>query len=81
MRFAIVAAVTIVTGCSQQAGTAFTLYRNSPLDPAMRIHVATFDTSEGASYNDENCRLAADLFQAQDGVATRFWCEKGRFKQ
>lgn len=25
----------------------FTLYRNSALDPSMRVHVATFDTDNG----------------------------------
>jgi hypothetical protein len=57
----------------------YTLYRNSVLDPAMRIHVATFDTGDGREYNDENCNLAADLFQHQDGLKTRFWCELGRY--
>ena len=58
-----------------------TLYRNSLTDRNMRIHVATFDTADGGSYNHENCALAAKLFQSQPGVKTKFWCEKGRFKQ
>ncbi|HEX9595426.1 MAG TPA: hypothetical protein VF982_00985 [Anaerolineales bacterium] len=68
-----------LAGCGEQ-GT-YTLYRDSPLDPVMRIHVASFDTGEGADYNQENCRLAADLFGRQLGVISRFWCEKGGFEQ
>jgi hypothetical protein len=67
-----------LAGCSDQ-GT-FTLDRDGVLDPTMRIHVASFDSSNGADYNQENCQLAADLFGRQAGVVTRFWCEKGRFE-
>lgn len=59
----------------------YTLYRNSVTDPTMRIHVGTFDTTNGAKYNAETCNEAADLFQHQDGVRTRFWCEQGRFHE
>ncbi len=47
----------------------------------MRIHVASFDAEYGAEYNSENCNVAADLFQQQESVATRFWCEQGRYRQ
>ena len=60
---------------------AFTLYRNSALDPKMRVHVASFDTHNGEGYNKENCWLAADLFGRQVGVSVRFWCEKGSFRE
>ena len=60
--------------------TAATLCRNSVLNENMRYHIATFDTNQGEAYNWENCQLAAKLFQAQPGVTTRFWCEKGKFK-
>lgn len=63
------------------AGQTFTLYRNSVLNPKMRIHVATFDADDGAAYNSGNCNQAQSLFEAQDGVKTKFWCEKGRFKK
>ena len=62
-------------------GDVYTLYRNSVLDTNMRLHVASFDTADGEAYNHENCQLAADLFQQQPGVKTRFWCEKGRFRK
>ena len=70
----------VVAGCSSGDGATYTLYRNSIVEPNMRIHVASFDTGEGESYNAENCQVAADLFQRQDGVQTRFWCEKGRYR-
>jgi hypothetical protein len=59
----------------------FTLYRNSVLDTSAREHVATFDTDQGAPYNQENCWTAQKLFQAQSGVTVTFWCEKGRFHE
>ncbi len=55
--------------------SSFLLYRNSLIDSSLKIHIASFDTNEGAEYNAENCWLAADLFQNQPGVSTRFWCE------
>jgi hypothetical protein len=58
-----------------------TLYRNSVTDQNMRIHVATFDATDGDAYNHENCEQAQELFQAQPGVKTKFWCEKGTFKK
>ena len=51
------------------------------MDENMRIHVASFDSSDGENYNQENCRIAQELFQKQDGVKTKFWCEKGTFKK
>lgn len=69
-----------LSGCLGSSDT-YTLYRNSVLDSTMRIHVATFDADSKATYNQENCQLAQDLFQTQDGVRTRFWCEKGKFRK
>lgn len=79
-RLAALGMALTLAACSGHDG-AYTLYRNSPLDPSMRIHVASFDTAEGTEYNQENCQLAADLFNRQPGIATRFWCEKGQFNQ
>jgi hypothetical protein len=59
----------------------FTLYRNSAIDPSIRIHVGTFDTAEGEKYNAENCNLAATLFASQAGVKARFWCERGTYQK
>ena len=77
---AVIALTSMVLGCDDRAG-AFTLYRASPLDPTMRIHMATFDAEDGAAYNAENCRIVAQLFQSQPGVSVRYWCEAGRFKE
>jgi hypothetical protein len=62
-------------------GDTYTLYRTSVVMPDARLHVATFDAKDGEKYNNGNCQTARELFQAQPGVKTRFWCEKGRFRQ
>jgi hypothetical protein len=59
----------------------FTLYRNSVLDQTMRIHISTFDATDGEKYNAENCGVAANLFGSQVGVNVRYWCERGGFKK
>jgi hypothetical protein len=65
----------------------YTLYRSSVSDlnaaghSGMRIHIATFDSTDGGTYNQENCDVARKLFQQQPGVAVNYWCEKGRYKR
>ena len=77
-----VSVLTLLAGCiGTSEGEVFSLYRNSVMNENMRLHVATFDSSDGESYNRGNCEQAKALFQAQAGVKTRFWCEKGRFKK
>jgi hypothetical protein len=66
-------------GCSQTE--SYTLYRNSVSDEMMRLHVATFDAKNGEKYNQGNCEITRELFQKQDGVKVKFWCEKGVFKK
>lgn len=81
---AIPLAAPILVACglvSVADSDVFTLYRNSVVDVNMRIHVASFDSSDGEAYNRENCDLARTLFQAQPSVQTKFWCEKGRFRK
>lgn len=75
--------LVLATGCSDRAslGDTYTLYRSSLVDGVSRLHVATFDAKGGDGYNSGNCDLAADLFQHQDGVKVRFWCEKGGYKK
>jgi hypothetical protein len=70
----------LIVGC-ESGGDTFTLYRNSVMDENMRIHVASFNASDGEAYNRGNCEQAQLLFQAQQGVKTKFWCEKGVFKK
>jgi hypothetical protein len=72
--------VVLAAGCGSDNET-FTLYRNSVTDENMRIHVATFNAADGEPYNKGNCEQAQQLFQAQTGVKTKFWCEKGSFKK
>jgi hypothetical protein len=73
--------VLSLVGCSFIEDSTFTLYRSSVTDPTMRVHIATFDTDNKAAYNQENCDLARDLFQNQQGVKVKFWCEKGRYRK
>ena len=66
----------------------WSLYRNSVTDATMRLHIATFDSVDdtgtvseaGLTYNGANCEVARGLFQGQDGVKVKFWCEQGRAK-
>jgi hypothetical protein len=78
---AISSSIALLVGCSFIDDSTFTLYRSSVTDPLMRVHIATFDTDNKAAYNQGNCDLARDLFQKQDGVKVKFWCEKGRYRK
>ena len=60
-----------------QAEDVYTLYRSSALDKTMRIHMATFDSSDGQEYNEENCALVRDLILTLPNVAVAYWCERG----
>ncbi|MFK7839542.1 MAG: hypothetical protein AB8B83_04360 [Bdellovibrionales bacterium] len=83
--FSFFVCLFLLVGCLEISNDGiYTLYRNSPLDNSMRIHIATFDSKEGGrtipEYNQENCLLAASLFNDQRAVSSRFWCEKGKFR-
>ncbi|MRD49682.1 hypothetical protein GHT07_20625 [Caenimonas koreensis DSM 17982] len=80
MRLLLLCGVGVTLSACDVSGT-HTLYRNSVLDSTARYHISTFDSSDGDKYNAENCQIAADLFQQQPGVRTRFWCEKGTFRK
>jgi hypothetical protein len=74
----------LTAGCDVQTdiyGRAATLYRSSVSDELARYHIATFDATENAQYNWENCQIARELFLAQPGVKVRYWCEKGRYRE
>ena len=85
-KFALIILTLSIFGCKDNSNI-YTLYRNSPLDSNMRIHIATFDSANKAykgtseSYNKENCLLAESLFQKQLNVVSKFWCEKGKYKK
>jgi hypothetical protein len=68
----MVAAGIVLSACDGES--VYVLYRNSIVDKNMRIHVATFDASDGDAYNHENCDQAQKLFQAQPAAETKFWC-------
>jgi hypothetical protein len=80
MRISLALAILTLGACGATE-TRFTLYRNSVTDTNMRIHVATFDASDGAAYNSENCNIAAGLFKVQPGTTVRYWCEKGSYRK
>ena len=63
--------------------STYTLYRSSATTDGanMRIHVATFDAADGATYNRDNCEIAKNLFQNQKGVTVTYWCERGYFSK
>lgn len=84
---AIAVAFAVWMFIGRDAGVS-TLYRNSvaggiddPVSIRQRLHVATFDSTDGGAYNWENCLTAQGLFQAQPGTKVKFWCEKGRFHE
>ena len=79
MKRMIILISLFLLACSQS--DSYTLYRNSVTDENMRIHVASFNSSDGENYNQGNCKVAQELFQKQDGVKTKFWCEKGAFRK
>jgi hypothetical protein len=84
MRLRLPLLVVGLCGCGVSAVSddqVFTLYRSSPIDANMRIHVASFDASDGEKYNRENCELATQLYKAQPGVTVRYFCEKGRYRK
>lgn len=68
-----------LAGCDPRDNGIYTLYRDSTSGPGMRLHVATFDATEGEEYNQGNCNIARDLFQGQPGVQVKYWCERGSF--
>jgi len=79
-KISVVISLLIMSGCSQSDSDFYTLYRNSPVDSKMRIHVSTFDSKDGNDYNNENCQIGQKLFQNQPNVTVKYWCEKGRYK-
>ena len=85
LRFPAAILLLVLAACggspTSNEGRIYTLYRNSVTDPNMRLHVATFDADQKEEYNTGNCEQARELFQAQPGVKTKFWCEKGTFRK
>jgi hypothetical protein len=85
--------MTILGACdTNKSGIIFTLYRNSPFDPTLRVHWATFDADEtDPNYNMNNCLMAARILNANVTASAKaegmereqsagFWCEGGAYK-
>jgi len=53
MRLALLTSCVLISACGC-GSDRYTLYRNSVLDSQVRYHVASFDASDGANYNNEN---------------------------
>ena len=72
-------------GANASNEDTYTLYRNSPIDPALRLHIATFDSIEGYDdrlYNYQNCERAKVAFQGDPVFkGTALFCELGYFKE
>jgi len=86
---ALVIALLVTPAAAQTNDEASTetLYKSSVVIENARIHIATFDSAEKRwrgtvfDYNWANCVTAAKLFQNQPDTRTRFWCEKGRYRE
>jgi hypothetical protein len=91
-----VALTVALTACGSKGSTGaetFTLYRNSSLDNAVRVHWATLDASESdPSYNRNNCEMVARLLNANVDASSEaegkerdpsvgFWCEPGDYSE
>lgn len=92
-RVALITAFTL-TACSptEENRQPATLYRNSMLDPAMRVHFASFNAPDKAPFNIDNCEMVArimnanvDASSAKEGKPRNqsigFWCERGDFSE
>lgn len=75
------ASAIALAACSEAPDrNAYTLYR-SAIAGNESIYVATFDSTEGAAFNQQNCSEVAILIRSQPGVTVRYWCEPGRLSK
>lgn len=86
MRSALASLALLLSSCdaATDQSETFTLYRNSPFDPSMRLHIATFDADDHDDYNERMCDLTAGLFKNHtlpgQSLPITYWCEPGRFR-
>ena len=91
-RFALSLSIWLVAACGDAPDSdsyVYTLYRNTPSNPAFRVHVATFDSKAYASggeadelMNKRNCELVLDFLQREpDASEMKFWCEKRHYRR
>ncbi|OHD05588.1 hypothetical protein [Sphingopyxis sp. RIFCSPHIGHO2_12_FULL_65_19] len=94
MKRLMVLLAIMVAGCSsaKDEAASATLYRNSILDPSMRVHFASFNAPDKAPFNIDNCEMVArimnanvDASSAKEGKprnqSAGFWCERGDFSE
>ncbi len=85
----LLAGVLALAGCSQE-GARYTLYRHGSVTAGMtpddqaaaakaRVHVATFNAHRLDAHNEDNCRIAAELFSHRAGTPGSYWCELGPY--
>jgi hypothetical protein len=80
LKAALAVGLVAAAGCGGKS--TYTLYRNGVANDTLRIHVATFDSKEEQeSYNHDTCEQARELFQLHPSAVSRYWCEKGSFKE
>ena len=84
MRVIVLILGLLLAACNQTnvqtEANVYTFYRNSILEPSMRIHVATFDSVDRTDYNRASCEEAAGLYRKHDTEKKNWWCEKGRYR-
>lgn len=79
-------------GAVGESDQTATLYRNSPIDPGMRVLFASFDAPEKGDYNLSNCGMAARALNANVKALAEtekrnydpslgFWCEPGSYDE
>ena len=79
--------LSVLTGCvpNNLSDSSYTLYRDSPIDKTMRIHVATFDSKAGGDMNPDYSRVAceetASMWQSNDSLRRNWWCEQGQYRK
>src|SRR5262245_54725452 len=69
--------VMVLAGCEESDNSTYTLYRNSFIEGNPKVHVASFDSSDG-KYNRNTCDLGRELFQKNlkpGWEQHRYWCE------
>ncbi len=82
-------ALLSLAGCAKESAR-YTLYRHEFPAPGMsqeklddaakaRVHVATFNAHSLDAHNEDNCRIAAELFSRRAGAPGIYWCELGPY--
>jgi hypothetical protein len=71
-------------GCESRStdrSETYTLYRDSPVEPGLRLHVATFDANDRDDYNRDMCETVREFFTERPFMGARYWCEAGRYRE